>query len=134
MKPGWRMGDQRRTIMPTRPQTRSSKRFCTCARSNTSTLRIAWYLECYHGTKLSDDGVHRILCRYSLNRLPGGTWVRKTPTARYSKQAPGRQLVVFEVLKSWQGGEGAGLPRRMMGGDDHGDGTSCGSRFAGPCR
>ena len=36
-------------------------------------IRIVWYLERYHGLKISDAGVYRILKRNGVNRLPGGT-------------------------------------------------------------
>jgi len=48
-------------------------------------IRIVWYVERYHGIKISDAGVYRILKRNGLNRLPGGTRVRKIHTKRYNK-------------------------------------------------
>jgi len=36
-------------------------------------IRIVWYLDRYHGIKISDAGVYRILKRNGLNRLPRGT-------------------------------------------------------------
>ncbi len=36
-------------------------------------IRIVWYLERYHGIKISDAGVYRILKRNGLSRLPRGT-------------------------------------------------------------
>ena len=45
-------------------------------------IRIVWYLEPYHGIRISDTGVCRILKRNGLNRLPGGTRVRKIHTKR----------------------------------------------------
>ena len=36
-------------------------------------IRIVWYLERYHGIKISDATVSRILRRHGLNRLPRGT-------------------------------------------------------------
>ena len=32
-------------------------------------MRIVWHLERYHGIRISDAGVYRILCRNGLNRL-----------------------------------------------------------------
>lgn len=55
-------------------------------------IRIVWYLERYHGLKISDAGVYRILKRNGVNRLPGGTRVRKIHTKRYNKQVPGHQI------------------------------------------
>ena len=42
-------------------------------------IRIVWYLARYHGIKISDAGVYRILRRHGLNRLRRGTRVRKIP-------------------------------------------------------
>ena len=55
-------------------------------------MRIVWYLERYHGIRISDAGVYRILCRHGLNRLPRGTRVRKVHTKRYNKQVPGHHI------------------------------------------
>jgi transposase InsO family protein len=55
-------------------------------------IRIVWYLERYHGIRISDAGVYRILKRNGLNRLPGGTRVRKVHTQRYNKQVPGHHI------------------------------------------
>ena len=38
---------------------------------------IVWYLSRYHGIKILDAGVYRILKRNGLNRLPRGTRMRK---------------------------------------------------------
>jgi transposase len=54
--------------------------------------RIVWYLERYHGLRISDAGVYRILRRNGLNRLPRGTRVRKVHTRRYNKQVPGHHI------------------------------------------
>jgi hypothetical protein len=42
--------------------------------------------------RTSDAGVYRILKRNGLNRLPGGTRVRKIHTKRYNKQVPGHHI------------------------------------------
>jgi transposase len=55
-------------------------------------MRIVWYLERYHGIRISDAGVYRILCRHGLNRLPRGTRVRKVHTKRCEKQVPGHHI------------------------------------------
>lgn len=55
-------------------------------------VRIMWYLERYHGIKVSDAHIYRILKRYGLNRLPGGTRVRRVHTKRYNKQVPGHHI------------------------------------------
>jgi hypothetical protein len=54
-------------------------------------IRIVWFLERYHGLKISDAGVYRILKRNGVTRLPGGTRVHKIHTKRYNKQVPGHQ-------------------------------------------
>ena len=49
--------------------------------------RISWYMERYHGTRISDAGVYRILKRNGLNRLPRGTRcarsIRSGTTSRF---------------------------------------------------
>lgn len=54
--------------------------------------RIIWYLVRYHGIKLSDATIYRILKRNGLNRLPRGTRLRKVHTKRYNKQVPGHHI------------------------------------------
>ena len=56
--------------------------------------RIMWYLARYHGIKISDATIYRILKRNGLNRLPGGTRVRKIHTHRYEQRVPGHQIQV----------------------------------------
>ncbi len=51
-----------------------------------------WYLERYHGLKISDAGVYRILKRNGVKRLPGGTRMRKIHTKRYNKRFRGHQI------------------------------------------
>ena len=55
-------------------------------------IRIVWYLARYHGIKISEAGVSRILKRNGVSRLPRGTRVRKVHTIRYSKQVPGHHI------------------------------------------
>jgi transposase len=45
-------------------------------------IRIVWYLARYHGIKISDAGVTRILRRNGVGRLPRGTRMRKVHLAR----------------------------------------------------
>jgi len=42
-------------------------------------MRIVWYLARYHGIKISDATVSRILRRHGVNRLPRGTRVKQVP-------------------------------------------------------
>ena len=55
-------------------------------------MRIVWYLARYHGIKISDATVSRILRRHGVNRLPRGTRVRKVHTKRYNKQVHGHHI------------------------------------------
>ena len=66
-------------------------------------MRIVWYLARYHGIRISDAGVYRILKRNGVSRLPRGTRVRKVHTQRYNKQVPGHHIQVdvkFLILKN----------------------------------
>jgi len=69
-------------------------------------IRIVWYLERYHGIKISDAGVYRILRRHGLNKLPRRTRLRKVHTKRYAKQVPGHHIqmdVKFLTFRSKSG-------------------------------
>jgi transposase InsO family protein len=66
-------------------------------------IRIVWYLERYHGIKISDAGVYRILRRNGLNRLPGGTRMRKVHTKRYNKQVPGHHIQMDVKFLTFKG-------------------------------
>jgi len=66
-------------------------------------IRIVWYLARYHGIKISDAGVYRILKRHGLSRLPRGTRVRKIHTTRYEHQVPGHQIQVDVKFLTLQG-------------------------------
>jgi hypothetical protein len=57
-------------------------------------IRIVWYLARYHGIKISDAGVYRILKRHGINRLPRGTRLLKIHTTRYEQKVPGHQIQV----------------------------------------
>lgn len=41
-------------------------------------LRISWFLERYHGIKVSSSGVYYVLKRNGLNRLPRGTKIKNS--------------------------------------------------------
>jgi transposase InsO family protein len=66
-------------------------------------IRIVWYLERYHGIKISDAGVYRILRRHGLNRLPRGTRLRKVHTKRYAKQVPGHHIQMDVKFLTFRG-------------------------------
>jgi transposase InsO family protein len=57
-------------------------------------LRISWYLERYHGIKVSSGGVQGVLKRNGLNRLP--EFARKRSKIanfqRYEKRVPGHHI------------------------------------------
>jgi transposase InsO family protein len=57
-------------------------------------LRIAWYLDRYHGIKISSTGVREVLLRHGLNRLPKNAKTRTVQTTRYEKQVPGHHVQV----------------------------------------
>jgi transposase len=57
-------------------------------------LRIAWYLDRYHGIKISSTGVRQVLLRHGLNRLPKNAKPRTVQTTRYEKQVPGHHVQV----------------------------------------
>ena len=66
-------------------------------------IRIVWYLARYHGIKISDAGVYRILRRNGLNRLPRGTRMRKLHTKRYQKQVPGHHIQMDVKFLTFKG-------------------------------
>jgi transposase InsO family protein len=74
-------------------------------------VRIVWYLARYHGIKISDAGVYRILRRCGLSRLPRGTRVRKIHTTRYQKQVPGHQIQVDVKFLTFQRKDGKSIRR-----------------------
>jgi transposase InsO family protein len=55
-------------------------------------LRIAWYLERYHGIRMSAAGVRCVLKRHGVNRLPRNAKPRTVLTTRYEKQVPGHHV------------------------------------------
>ena len=55
-------------------------------------LRISWYLQRYHGIKISSGGVYGVLKRNYLNRLPQNAKKRTVLTRRYEKQVPGHHI------------------------------------------
>ena len=74
-------------------------------------IRIVWYLARYHGIKISDAGVYRILKRNGLNRLPRGTRMRKLHTKRYQKQVPGHHIQVDVKFLTFIGKRGEKVRR-----------------------
>ena len=74
-------------------------------------MRIVWYLERYHGIRISDAGVYRILCRNGLNRLARGTRMRKVRTKRYNKQVPGHHIQMDVKFLTFNGKSGKKVRR-----------------------
>lgn len=69
-------------------------------------MHISWYLERYHGIKVSQGGVYYVLKRHGLNRLPCNTKKRTLHSQLYEKQVPGHHIQVdvkFFNLKTPQG-------------------------------
>jgi len=57
--------------------------------------RIAWYLSRYHDISISPHGVHNVLVRNGINRLPANCRQRSMPSViRYEKQVPGHHVQV----------------------------------------
>ena len=68
-------------------------------------LGIKYYLERYHGIKISEATVSRVLKAYGLNRLPKSARKRVLHTKRYAKTVPGHHVQVdvkFLELKNQQ--------------------------------
>jgi transposase InsO family protein len=74
-------------------------------------MRIVWYLERYHGIRMSDATVSRILRRNGLNRLPRGTRMRKVHTKRYNKQVPGHHIQMDVKFLTFIGKQGEKIRR-----------------------
>ena len=68
--------------------------------------RISWYLERYHGVKVSESTVYRTLVKHDLNRLSKSAPRRAIHTRRYSKETPGHHVQVdvkFITLRDPEG-------------------------------
>jgi transposase InsO family protein len=57
-------------------------------------LRIRYYLERYHGIKISESTVSRVLRAHRVNRLPKTAPKRALHTKRYAKTVPGHHVQV----------------------------------------
>jgi transposase InsO family protein len=69
-------------------------------------LRIAYYLDHYHGIKVSESTVSRVLKAHGVGRLPKTAPKRALHTKRYSKKVPGHHVQVdvkFLKLKDRDG-------------------------------
>lgn len=57
--------------------------------------KIAWYIERYHGLRVSPTGVRGVLLRHNLNRLPQNERKRSVKSfKRYEKQVPGHHVQI----------------------------------------
>ena len=56
--------------------------------------KITYYLQRYHGMKVSESTVTRIFNTYSLRRLERTEHKRVTHSKRYAKSVPGHQVQV----------------------------------------
>jgi len=74
-------------------------------------LRISWFLERYHGIKVSSSGVYYVLKRNGLSRLPRGTKKRTVQTHRYEKQVPGHHIQVDVKFLSFNSLNGSKIKR-----------------------
>jgi transposase InsO family protein len=69
-------------------------------------LRIKYYLERYHGIRVSESTVSRVLKSHGLERLPKTAPKRALHTKRYAKTVPGHHVQVdvkFLQLKDREG-------------------------------
>ena len=69
-------------------------------------LRIRYYLDRYHGIKISESTVSRVLKAHGLSRLPRNAPRRALHTQRYAKTVPGHHVQVdvkFLQLKDRDG-------------------------------
>jgi transposase len=74
-------------------------------------VRIAWYLERYHGLRVSSSGVYRALVRNGLSRLPGNCRKRSIVSLRYEKQVPGHHVQLDVKFLQFKGDDGRRLKR-----------------------
>ncbi len=74
-------------------------------------ISSVWYLERYHGMKISDAGVYRVLRRSGLNRLPRRVGRRAVHTHRYAKQVPGHHVQVDVTFLTLKGKDGRNIRR-----------------------
>ncbi len=69
-------------------------------------IRIVWCLEGYHGIRVSDAGVYRILRRHGMNRLPRKVGRRAVHTKRYEKRVAGHHVPVDVTFLKFKGKDG----------------------------
>lgn len=74
-------------------------------------VRISWYLERYHGIKISSVGVYNVLKCSGMNRLPRNAMKRTVQTKRYEKQVPSHHIQVDVKFLTFQMPEGKKIRR-----------------------
>ena len=74
-------------------------------------LRIKYYLDRYHGIKISESTVSRVLRANGVNRLPKTAPKRALHTKRYAKKVPGHQVQVDVKFLQLKTGEGKTVKR-----------------------
>ena len=74
-------------------------------------LRITYYLDRYHGIKISESTVSRILKTHRLNKLPQSAPRRALHSKRYAKKVPGHHVQVDVKFLSLQDEEGMVVKR-----------------------
>ena len=93
------------------PPEREEKVLYLCRKYHLGPMRIVWYLERYHGIKMSDATLSRILRHHGLNRLPRGTRVREVHTKRYDKQVLGHHIQMDVKFLTFKGKKGEKVRR-----------------------
>jgi transposase InsO family protein len=76
-------------------------------------LRISWYLQRYHGIKISPGAVRNVLVKHGINRLPKNQRKRTIESRykRYEKQVPGHRIQVDVKFLNFIGKDGRKLRR-----------------------
>ena len=74
-------------------------------------MRISWYMERYHGIKISSGGLYHVLKRFVMNVLPRNTKKRTVQTHRYEKQVPGHHIQVDVKFLKFEKPDGKRIKR-----------------------
>jgi transposase InsO family protein len=74
-------------------------------------LRITYYLERYHGIKISESTVTRVLRANGVGRLPKAAPRRAIHTERYAKTVPGHHVQLDVKFLKLRNHEGKGVKR-----------------------
>jgi transposase InsO family protein len=74
-------------------------------------LRIMYYLDRYHGIKISESTVSRVLRAHGVGRLPNTAAKRTVHTKRYAKKVPGHHIQVDVKFLKLRNAEGKVVKR-----------------------